>query len=93
MGRFSIGGEHMQSLIDLFSNPLVWKLLGGYWVFSAFVGAIPSPDKAAVYIKSGLALFIYGIIFGFLHGVSGNIARAAVAFKVPGAENPETPKV
>jgi hypothetical protein len=76
----------MQPIIDLFSNPLVWKILISYWVFSAFVGSIPSPDKAQQYIKGGAALLVYGVFFAFLHGVAGNMARAAIAFKVPGSE-------
>lgn len=76
----------MQELLELLKNPLVWKLLIGYWTFTALVGSLPSPEKVSVYTKSGVALLIYGTIFGFLHIIAGTITRAALAFKVPGAQ-------
>lgn len=68
----------MTELTSLLSNPLIWKVLGCYWVFSAAVGAMPTPEK-------GSNLF-YVWAFRFLHGLSGNLNRAAVALKVPGAD-------
>lgn len=73
----------LQDLINLLTNPLVLKVLIGYWVFSAFVGALPAPEQIPQ--KSFWFVFFYKITFGFLHGLSGNLNRAALAFKVPGA--------
>lgn len=67
-----------QSILDLLSNPLVWKVLITYWVFSAAVGAMPTPSTNAN------AFYIF--LFRFAHGVSGNLNRAAVALHVPTAE-------
>lgn len=66
-----------QSLIALIENPLVWKLLIGYWIFSAAVGAMPTPETTS---NKG-----YQFLFRFGHALSGNINRAAITFKVPGA--------
>lgn len=71
----------MNELIELFSNPLVWKLLITYWFFSAFVGALPTPDD-----KSGK---FYIFAFRFFHLFAGNLTRAALKFNVPGAEAPK----
>lgn len=68
----------MTELTSLLSNPLVWKVLLSFWVFSAAVGAMPTPKK-------GSSPF-YVWAFRFLHGLSGNLNRAAVALKVPGAD-------
>jgi hypothetical protein len=70
-----------QGLIDLLSNPLVWKVLFSYWVFSAAVGAMPTPEA------SGNKFYIF--LFRFAHGVSGNLNRAAVALHVPAADEPK----
>lgn len=74
--------ETMNSITDLLANPLVWKVLGAYWVFSAAVGALPTP------LQSDSRL--YQFFFRFCHALSGNVNRAAVALKVPGA-TPEQP--
>ena len=71
----------MQGIIDLFSNPLVWKLLISYWVFSAIVGAMPTPEPDG----SKLSKF-YTFVFRFAHALGGNLNRAAMALKVPGSE-------
>jgi hypothetical protein len=68
-----------QSLMDLLSNPLVWKVLIAYWVFSAAVGALPTPEV------SGNKFYVF--LFRFAHGISGNLTRAAVALHVPAAED------
>lgn len=68
----------MNSLMELVSNPLVWKVLITYWVFSAAVGALPTPEENSAKW--------YVFLFRFGHGISGNISRAAVALKVPGAQ-------
>lgn len=65
-------------MMEIISNPLVWKVLVAYWVFSAAVGALPTPNE-----KSALW---YVFLFRFSHGLSGNLNRAAVTLKVPGAE-------
>jgi hypothetical protein len=68
-----------QSLMDLLSNPLVWKVLISYWIFSAAVGALPTPEE------TDNKLYVF--MFRFAHGVSGNLNRAAVALHVPAAED------
>jgi len=67
----------LNTITDLLANPLFWKVLISYWVFSAAVGAMPTPIQ-------GSSLF-YQFLFRFLHGLSGNLNRAAVALKVPGS--------
>lgn len=69
----------MNSIVELISNPLVWKLLISYWVFSAIVGAMPTPDPA------GSKLYIF--VFRFAHALGGNLNRAAMALKVPGSDS------
>lgn len=69
----------MQGISELISNPLVWKLLGGYWLFSAAVGAMKTPKENSSEW--------YQFLFRFSHALSGNLNRAAVTFKVPGASN------
>ena len=70
-------------ITDLLSNPLIWKALGAYWVFSAAVGALPTPTT------NSSPFFVWFFRFG--HGLAGNLNRAAVALKVPGATNDTTP--
>jgi hypothetical protein len=65
--------------MDLLSNPLVWKVLVAYWVFSAAVGAMPTPDA------NGSKGYIF--LFRFAHGISGNLNRAAVVLHVPSADD------
>jgi hypothetical protein len=67
----------IDSLVNILKDPAVWYVLIGYWVFSALVGALPTP------LENG-SLF-YQFIFRFTHGLSGNLSRAAIALKVPGA--------
>lgn len=69
----------LSQLHELLMNPVVWKVLVAYWVFSAFVGALPTPtDKSPA---------IYRFFFRFAHGLSGNLNRAALSFKIPGASD------
>ncbi|GEM_PF-3151539 len=71
----------MNEVAQLLGNPLVMKLLKwllAYWVYSAAVGAMPMPQPGG----SGF----YKWAFAFLHGVAGNVNRALVAMKVPGAQ-------
>jgi hypothetical protein len=75
----------MAEITSLLANPLVWKVLGAYWVFSAAVGALPTPDK-------GSSPF-YIWVFRFSHGLSGNLNRAAIALKVPGADSSGGPQL
>ncbi len=70
----------VSGLMDLIGNPLVWKILLSYWIFSAAVGALPTPTA-----DSHPA---YQFLFRFAHGLSGNLNRAALSFKVPGAPDP-----
>jgi hypothetical protein len=74
-----------QSLIELLNNPLLYVVLGAYWLFSAAVGAMDTPAMTDPEWKR--------YAFRFLHRLAGNLNRAAVAFKVPGAkENGDGPK-
>jgi len=66
-----------QTVMDLISNPLLWKVLFAYWVFSAAVGALPTPEE------KGNKL--YQFFFRFAHTLAGNLNRAAIALKVPGS--------
>jgi hypothetical protein len=68
----------MDELIKLAANPVVWKVLGAYWLFSAAVGAMKTPTEHSAEW--------YQFLFRFGHALSGNLNRAAVAFKVPGAK-------
>jgi hypothetical protein len=68
----------MNSLTELLSNRIFWEVILGYWVFSAAVGALPTPPV-------GTSMF-YVFFFRFCHILSGNVNRAAVSLKVPGAQ-------
>jgi hypothetical protein len=70
------GFKGMDSIVSFLSNPLLWKVIVGYWLFSSLVTALPKPNGNK----------LYQFIYAFLHGVAGNIDRAAQAFKVPGAQ-------
>lgn len=74
----------MSGVTELLANPLFWKILLSYWVFSAAIGAMPTPKA------DGSTLYMF--IFRFGHALSGNLNRAAVALKVPGAPNDSTPQ-
>jgi len=69
----------MTSLSDLLANRIFWEVIAGYWVFSAAVGALPTPPQGGS--------LLYMFIFRFAHILSGNVNRAAVALKVPGAQD------
>lgn len=77
----------MNDVLQLLANPVMFKALlklcGSYFVFSAFVGALPMPDTT-----SGK---FYRFFFAFCNGLAANLSRAAVAIKVPGAAV-QTPK-
>ena len=64
----------MDAIMTLLSNPLVWKILGSYFLFNALVTALPKPNGNK----------FYQFLYAFLHGFAGNLDRAAQAFKVPG---------
>ena len=64
-------------ILGLLANPLVWKLLITYYVFSAIVGALPTPDTGS---NKG-----YIFLFRFMHILGGNLNRAALTLKVPGS--------
>lgn len=70
------------SLAELLANPLVWKVVVAYWIFSAAVGALDTPDAS-----SGKA---YKFAFRFLHALAGNVNRAALKFGVPGAKDADS---
>jgi hypothetical protein len=65
-------------MIEFLSNPLVWKVIIAYWIFSSAVGAMPTP------LQTSSLWYIF--FFRFLHGLAGNLNRAAVSLKVPGAD-------
>lgn len=65
-------------LTELLTNPLLWKVIGCYWLFSAAVSPMPMPKPTSS--------SFYVWFFGFMHALSGNLNRAAVALRVPGAE-------
>lgn len=67
----------MQELLQLLANPLFWGVMAGYWLFSAAVGSLETPTMA----DSKL----YRFFFRFLHRLAGNLNRAAIQFKIPGA--------
>jgi hypothetical protein len=67
-------------MIEFLSQPIVWKVVISYWVFSAAVGALETPNTTS----PGW----YKFVFRFAHALSGNLNRAAVTLKVPGAEPP-----
>ena len=66
----------MQSLVSFLSNPVVWKLVVAYWLFSAAVDSLPQPNGNK----------FYQWLYGFLHATAGNVKRAAESFNVPGAQ-------
>ncbi len=66
-----------QDLVQVLSNPLFWAIMVGYWLFSAAIGSMETPSTTA----PGWHRFA----FRFLHRLAGNLNRAAVQFKVPGA--------
>jgi ABC-type dipeptide/oligopeptide/nickel transport system permease component len=68
----------MNSLLEFVSNPVFWKVIVAYWLFSSVVGALPTPDTS-----SGK---FYQFFFRFMHLLSGNVSRAALKFQLPGAE-------
>jgi hypothetical protein len=74
--------DTIQSLVALVSNPLFWKVLVGYWIFSALIGPLPRPTEQSSQL--------YRYLFGVLHSIAGNINRAALAFKLPGAQEQNT---
>lgn len=81
-----------QGLSELFSNPVFIRFILSYFAFMAFAGALPSPAKVAEAGFSKKSLLIYGVIFMFIHLLSINFSRAAVAFKLPGAQVEEGDK-
>lgn len=67
----------MNDLASLLSNKVFWMVIGGYWIYSAFAGALPTPAPTGSQF--------YKFFFSFCHILAGNMNRAAVAFRVPGA--------
>ena len=65
----------MNSIAEFLANPLVWKMLIGYWLFASAVGALPdlTPNSSA----------LYSFFYRFLHGFAGNLKSAATRFNVP----------
>jgi hypothetical protein len=70
----------MNSLVELLSNPLFWKLLLSYWAFCSAVGALPD-------LKSTSPGW-YSFLYRFMHSFAGNLKSAAVRFNVPSDNQP-----
>jgi len=68
----------MNSLSELLASRIFWEVIAGYWIFTAAVGALPTP------MVGGPQLYMF--VFRFGHILAGNMNRAAVALKVPGAQ-------
>jgi hypothetical protein len=68
----------MNSIAEFLANPLVWKMLIGYWLFASAVGALPE-------LKADSPAW-YAFTFRFLHGFAGNLKSAATRFNLP--QNP-----
>ena len=68
----------MNSLSDLLASRIFWEVILGYWIFSAIVSGMPMPkvNSSAGYVWA----------FRSLHTFAGNLDRAAMALKVPGAQ-------
>lgn len=69
----------MNSIEQLLVNPLLWKVILAYWLFSSMVAALPKPNGGK----------FYQFVFAFLHTLAGNVDRAASTFKVPGVQPPQ----
>ena len=65
----------MTGIEQFLAQPLVWKILAGYWVFNAAVTALPQPNGSKP----------YQFLYRFAHTLAGNLDKAASALKVPGA--------
>lgn len=65
-------------MVEFLSQPIVLKIIVSYWVFSAAVGAMPTP------LVTSSPWYIF--LFRFLHTLAGNLNRAAISLKVPGTE-------
>jgi len=66
----------MDALKTLLETPIFWKIVIGYWIFNAAVDSLPAPNGNKV----------YQFVYGFFHSLGGNVRRAAVGFRVPGAQ-------
>lgn len=64
----------MTALTDFLSNPVVWKVLLGYWIFNSMTTALPLPNGGK----------LYQFFYAFCHALAGNLDKAATIFKVPG---------
>jgi hypothetical protein len=73
-----------QDLVEFLANPLVWKLLIGYWLFNSAVQAMPEMTKDSHPV--------YKFFYRFLHGFAGNLKSAGAKFNVPMAEEPKEEK-
>lgn len=69
-------------MIELIGNPYLYLLFFAYWIFNAFVYALPEPSDSLGLSKAGSIW--YGIAYKFLNTLAGNIQEAFKS-KVPGA--------
>lgn len=70
-----------EDVVQLASNPLVWKLLLSYWLFNSAVAAMPE--------MTSTSHPVYKFFYRFLHGFAGNLKTAAAKLNVPTAEEPK----
>ncbi len=79
----------MNDLIKLLEQPIVWKVLLSYFLYSSVVRALPSPGRAAPTDSVSLKILygLYQFLYAVLHSLAANFDRVAIAFKVPGAPN------
>lgn len=70
----------MESILtSIHAHPAIWTV-GAFWVFSAAIGAMPTPDS-----NKGF----YRWLFDFSHVLSANVARV-IATRYPQSVAPET---
>lgn len=69
-------GGVLNEVFSFLSNPLLWKVVLAYWLFNSLVDALPLPNGSE----------FYRFVYRFLHGVAGNLNRAAQKLNVPGAQ-------
>jgi hypothetical protein len=65
----------MSGLADFFSNPLLWKIVVGYWIFNAAASSLPEPNGNK----------LYQFAYRFIHTLAGNVDKAAAKFQLPGS--------
>lgn len=62
------------TLTQFLANPVVWKVVVGYWIFNAATTALPLPNGNK----------FYQFVYAFFHTLAGNLDKAAKSFNLPG---------